>query len=238
MPDLFSLYKLHQVDAAMVEVKQRHDHMDPGREIAARIQTATRAHLEAKTEADRLVGELKDLELEQKSIEEKLKKLDKQLYGGTIISPREVETFQKEMKALKLHRDSLDGRIIELWDLVPPAQKREKEEALTLTELKAELEGYQKSVVEERAKLAAEYKALAARRPKLAEAVNPSLLKQYEVIRQKYGGIGMTEALDNGNCARCGMTLPRKSLEAAARDQLVTCESCHRIVFKVVPHVD
>ena len=87
MPPLFPLFKLHEVDAAMVDAKKRHDNMDPGREIAARMQADGKEHAAAKQEADRLVGELKDAELLQKSIQDKIAKFDKQLYGGTIISP-------------------------------------------------------------------------------------------------------------------------------------------------------
>lgn len=237
MPELFPLYKLHEIDAAMVDAKKRHDNMDPGREIAARMQAVGKEHAEAKQAADRLTGELKDAELQQKSIQEKIAKFDKQLYGGTIISPREVENFQKEIAALKLQRDALDDRILELWELVPPAQAMEKEFADQVAVLKAELEAHQKKVLEERAKLAALYKNLAARRPALAAKVDATLLKTYDANRERHGGIGMAEILDNGNCARCGMSVPRKTIDAVSRDVLMTCESCHRILYKVAAHV-
>lgn len=237
MPELFPLFKLHEVDAAMVDAKKRHDNMDPGREIAARMQAVSKEHEAAKHEADRLVGELKDAELLQKSIQEKIAKFDKQLYGGTIISPREVENFQKEIGLLKVQRDGLDDRILELWELVPPAQAAEKELAVQVETLKAELDAHQKKVVEERAKLAALYKELAARRPALAAKVDANLLKIYEANRARHGGVGMAEIDPNNNCARCGMSVPRKTIDAVGRDVVMTCESCHRIFYKVGTNV-
>lgn len=237
MPELFPLFKLHEVDAAMVDAKKRHDNMDPGREIAARMQAVAKEHEAAKHEADRLVGELKDAELLQKSIQEKIAKFDKQLYGGTIISPREVENFQKEIGILKAQRDGLDDRILELWELVPPAQAAEKDLAAQVDALKAELDAHQKKVVEERAKLAALYKELAAKRPALAAKVDTNLLKIYEANRERHGGVGMAEIDPNNNCARCGMSVPRKTIDAVGRDVVMTCESCHRIFYKVGTNV-
>lgn len=237
MPDLFPLINLHKVDAAMVEIKRRHDHMDPGRELMAELEALRRSHAEAKTEADRLTGELKDAELEQKSVEEKIAKIDKQLYGGSVVNPREVEAFQKETEALKHHREELDERILDLWDRVPPAQVLEKERAAAVAEKQAALEAHQKRVLAERATLADSYKKLAAQRPALASKVDPGLLKQYDAIRQKYGGIGMAEVLDSGACGACGTTLPRRTVVAVAEDRLEHCESCHRLLFKAVPAV-
>lgn len=237
MPELFPLINLHKVDSAMVEIKRRHDHMDPGRELMSQVEALRQAHAEAKADADRLAGELKDAELEQKSIEGKIAKIDKQLYGGSVVNPREVETFQREIEALKHQREALDERILELWDLVPPAQEREKQEAESLAEKTSELEAYQKRVLEERAKLAASYKQLAAQRPALVQAVDPGLLRQYDAIRQKYGGIGMAEVLDSGACGACGTTLPRRTVVSVAEDHLAHCESCHRLLFKAVPAV-
>lgn len=237
MPDLFPLINLHKVDAAMVDIKRRHDHMDPGRELITELQALRRIHAEAKAEADRLAGELKDAELEQKSVEEKIAKIDKQLYGGKVVNPREVETFQREIESLKHHRDSLDERILELWELVPPARALEKEHAENLGRKQAELDAYQKGVLEQRAQLADSYNKLAAQRPALAKAVDPGLLRQYDAIREKYGGIGMAEVLDSGACGACGTTLPRRTVVAVAEDRLEHCESCHRLLFKAVPAV-
>lgn len=237
MPDLSPLYKLHQVDAAMVEAKNRHDHMDPGREIAAEIQAAGKEHEAAKKAAEDLARELTDLELKQRSVQEKIAKFDKQLYGGSVVNPREVENIQKEIALLKEQRDSFDERILELWELIPPAKDQEKNLGSVVEALKAKLAEHQKKVHEERARLAAEYKALAAKRPGLAGGVDPGLLQTYETNRQKHGGIGMAEITPSGTCSRCGMAQPRKTIELAALDYLVTCENCRRILFKVVPDV-
>lgn len=232
MPDLFPLFKLHQVDAAMVDIKKRHDHMDPGRAIAAELQAATRAYEEARAEAERLAGELKDAELNQKSIEDKRQKFDKQLYGGQVVNPREVEAIQKEIEMLKNQRDGLDERILELWELLPPAQERERARRAAVEDLKSKLTAHQEHVIAERARLAAEYKTLAAQRPKLLDGIDPGLLSQYEATRKKYGGIGMAEVTNAGTCGQCGTSLPRRAVLAASEDKITLCESCHRILYK------
>jgi predicted nucleic acid-binding Zn-ribbon protein len=97
--------------------------------------------------------------------------------------------------------------------------------------LKAELAEHQKEVLHQRAKLEQEFKARAAERPDAAKKVDPALLTRYESIRQKHGGLGMAMIDKRGACMLCGTLLPRKTVEAALEDRVITCETCHRILY-------
>jgi predicted nucleic acid-binding Zn-ribbon protein len=182
-------------------------------------------------EAKSLSSELTDLELKQKGIADKLKKIDKDLYGGQIINPREVEAFEKEIKILNRQRSDMDGRILELWEFVPAANAIAQEVAKRLEVKKAELADYQKRVVKEQERLKSEFARLSATRPEVAKAVDPGTLARYDTIRQQHDGIGMSKVTKIGTCEMCGMKLPVKSIEGAREGRLATCEACHRILY-------
>lgn len=229
--DLRNLWRLHLVDLGLHEIRQRAAALDPGRKIQGEL-AALNTELEAKNEhLKTLRGEQTDIELRQKSIDEKLKKIDKELYGGKVVNPREVEALQKEIATLKKQRGDLDTKLLELWDAIPPVQAEVDVLAKKVAEKKAELDEYQKKVLKLKAQLEAEFKERSAQRPALAKEVPTSMLARYDSVRQKHAGIGMAGVTKNGNCDACGTKLPVKNIEAAKEGRIVTCEACHRILY-------
>jgi uncharacterized protein len=228
---LRTLYQLHLIDAAVSSIRGHAAGLDPGRAIQAAIKKLEEEFELKEGEHKKLKGELTDLEMQQQSIGEKLKKVDKELYGGLIISPREVENLQKEIDILKRQRESHDERILELWELVPPAAAAAEEVAKRIEAKKAELAEHRKTILQMQAKLQQDFKTKTAERPEVAEKVDPALLTRYESIRQKHEGLGMTTVDKHGACSLCGMLFARKTIEAALDDKVVTCESCHRIIY-------
>lgn len=232
MPDLFSLWKLHKIDAAIADVRAKASALDPGRAIKAQMRSLEQLLNEKAGIAKALAGELADLELKQKGIEDKRKKIDKELYGGKVVNPREVEALQKELQALRKQAQALDERILELWELVPPAKQEADKAQAALDQSAKELVEHQRRAKGAQQELEARYKKLTEERPEAAGNVPPALLSKYEAIRQKHGGIAMAKIdLKRGVCGSCGTLLPTKSVEAAKEERVVTCESCHRILY-------
>lgn len=228
---LRALYKLHQIDAAITAIRNQAAALDPGRRIQAELAKLSEEFATLHGDHARLKAELADLEVQQKGIEEKLKKIDREVYGGKVVNPREIENLQKEIGILKKQRGVNDERILGLWELLPPAQAKAEEVSKKVEALNAELAEHRKTVLQERAKLEQVFKAKSAERPDAARNVAPALLTRYESIRQKHEGLGMTTVDKHGACTYCGTLLPRKTVEAAIEDKVVTCESCHRILY-------
>lgn len=229
--DLRNLHRLHLVDAAIVEIRKMAANLDPGRQIAAEINALTKA-IEEKTEVSkRLHGEQADLELEQKAIDAKIKKIDGELYGGKVVNPREVENLQKEVEILKRRRGELDDKIFVLMEQVPADAVNTKPLEEKLAQKKAELLQHQAKVRAQQAKLEEAFRTKSAQRPELAKAVSPALLAKYDAIRKKLDGVGMTDVARNGSCESCGTMLATKIIEGAKEGRVVNCDTCHRIVY-------
>src|SRR5579862_3855446 len=112
--DLRHLHKLFLIDMALVDIRKRAATLDPGRKTAAEIQALEKDLNEGP--ARMLQAELIDLELKQKSFQEKANKFEKDLYGGKVVNPREVEAIQKEIAILKRQRGEFDERILTILD--------------------------------------------------------------------------------------------------------------------------
>jgi len=233
MPDLElrKLWKLHLVDHQLLDLRHRAAALDPGRKLLGEL-AALNAELEAKeAHAKALHAEQTDIELQQKTIDEKVKKLDKELYGGKFVNPKEVAVMEAEIVNLKKKRGDLDGQLLELWETLPPFQKETEEIREKVRAKKAQLDEFQKQVLVVKAQIEKEFKERSAARPQLAKEVAPAMLSRYELIRQKHAGTGMAGITRKGSCEACGTNLPTKTIEMAKEGKLVTCESCHRLLY-------
>lgn len=228
--ELRRLHRLHEIDQALLEIRKRAASLDPGREAAAELK-ALQARLEAAP-AKKLQAELNDLELQQKTFEDKIKRYDKDLYSGKVVNPREVEAMEKEIAHLKSKRTELDGRMLELWEELPEAKRQAEMLEKAVGEAQARLAQAQKAALALKSQLEADYAAKSKARPEAAKEVPPALLAKYEMIRQKHHGAGMGNVdVKTKSCAACGMNLPTRSIELLKEDKTVVCEACHRILY-------
>jgi len=228
--ELQRLWKLNQIDAGIADIRTRAAALDPSRALRPEIETLTQQEAEVGGAFRALHAEQTDLELAQKGIEDKLKKIDKELYGGKVVNPREVENYEKEIAALKKQRNAMDDRLLELMELIPPAQKKAEQAAARLTEKKRQLAVAKKTALETKEQLEAEYARLSKARPDALKGISPNLMARYDAIRKSHG-TGMAEILGRRSCSGCGTLLPERSIVSAQDDKVVTCETCHRILY-------
>lgn len=228
---LFSLWKLHQIDSAIVDIRARAAALDPGRKLAAEIEALKEAHAEKEGEAKALAGEAADVELKQKGLDEKLKRFDKELYGGKVVNPREVQAIEKEVTILKRQRGELDSRLLELWETLPPAKKSAEDAKRVVVAKQAELGEHQKKVLAAKAQLESGFREASAKRQDAAKGIDAGLLARYDSIRGKHGGLGMSRITKEGSCELCGTLQPRKTVENVKDGRVVICEACHRILY-------
>jgi uncharacterized protein len=228
-PDLRRLWKLHQLDAAITDIRNTAAAMDVGKKLTAEIESLTKQLAEHPYK--KLHTEQQDLELQQKSIDDKRTKFEKELYSGKVVNPREVEGYEKELAILKKQKSAIEERIFEIWEASPePKVEFEKIEA-TLNQKKKDLVETQKKAVTQKAQLEADFKTKSAQRIEAAKDQNPSLLAKYEGIRKNHHGIGMAEVIKRRQCGACGTLLPERTLQGCLDDKTMTCETCHRILY-------
>jgi hypothetical protein len=229
--ELRKLWKLHLVDHQLADIRLKAAALDPGRKIQAELAALKAAHDAQAAHVKSLVGNQTDIELEQKSLDEKLKRIDKDLYGGKVVNPKEVALLEKEIEHLKSLRGDLDLKILEIWDALPSAKKEADASQAEITAKNQELAEAQRKVLVIKAQLEKDFKERAAMRPQLAKEVSAPLLGRYELIRQKHAGVGMAGVSRKATCEACGTNVPTKSVMDAKDGKLVTCEACHRILY-------
>jgi predicted nucleic acid-binding Zn-ribbon protein len=229
--ELQRLWKLNRIDSGLVEIRHRAANLDIGKKISSELEALKQQDAEVGGKARKLAADLTDLEIAQKGIDDKLKKIDKQLYGGGVVNPREVENLEKEVAALKRQRDANDEKILGLWDVVPPAKEAAAKIEAQIAERQKQLAERRKAALTEKTDLEKEFLRLTQMRPDATKGIGPGLMNKYDSIRQRMGGVGMAEATRKHACSGCGTLIAERMVQSLKEDKVVTCESCHRILY-------
>lgn len=234
MSELYSLYKLHKVDAAMHSLRREAASLDTGEDEAKRLKSLAKEHEEVGGHAKELHAQQVDRELQQKSFKQKIDGYNKKLYDGSVVSPREIENIEKEISMLKELSDQNDEKLLELYDQVPPAVAAADKLKAEMDAMEVEIKAKRERAVARHAEIKAEYEALKAQRLESAAEVGREMREKYEETRKRTGDVAMAEVTEEGRCSQCGMAVPTKQSKMLDDDRLVACEGCHRILFKAV----
>jgi predicted nucleic acid-binding Zn-ribbon protein len=223
------LHGLHEIDAAMFQLRQRAAAFKPAAAESAALEIEAPELEKAIATYREAHAEATDLELSVATTQTKIEKLEATLFSpGT--AARDVELMNRELASLKKQREEQELRLLELLEEMPQreeAMKRAEARQLALRQAVARAKANGKSEAEA---MNAEYAALGKRRPEALNGQDPALLAKYESIRQKYG-TGMADVKRPNQCGACGTLLPERAITSLRDDKVVTCESCYRLLY-------
>lgn len=184
-------------------------------------------------------GELATVSREQARLEDEVEMVrrkaqteEARAISGRVTSPKELTSIQEEVASLQRRQGALED------DLLERMERRE-----TLDAELAELSNRREAVTADQAEVTKERDATLAdidrelevqrsARELLEHKVSAELLKLYEQIRARQGGVG-AGALVGNTCQGCRTTLSRvdvSALRALPPERIKRCEHCRRIL--------
>lgn len=178
---------------------------------------------------DELEKERRKKEKELEVDKEKIKKLEARLYD--VKTNKEYQALLKEIEAAKAENDRTEEDVLVLMEKVEDLKKDCENSHVHLREIEKGFEG-ERAVIEKEMKSMDEVIArLTRERDNLLSVVSESLRNIYGVLREKRGGVAVTN-VRNGVCLGCNMNIPPQLfIEATKNKQLIQCPSCNRILF-------
>jgi predicted nucleic acid-binding Zn-ribbon protein len=230
LPDLKLAIRLQEIDHRLGEL---------AREIAtlpvhiAEIEKKLVAH-QRKLDADHAAlsanqKERKKCEGDIQTQEQKISKLKDQMLQAK--TNEQYRAFQNEIDFCQAEIRKAEDRILELMGESEPLDKNVKAAEVALKNEKAQVETEKQQARERTAvdqKAAAE---LQTERAGLVKQMTPAVHQRYEKVRKARRGIGVAEAID-GRCSVCNMAMrPQFFQELKRGDQVMSCESCLRILY-------
>lgn len=175
--------------------------------------------------------ELKSSELELKSIDAKRAATEKKLYSGAIMSAKEVTSLEHEIAHLKNQQNTLDGRVLELYDTVEALRVKSASSKTHVDDLERQVrEAITKEAVD-RKRLEAELREIELQREDAAVKITDKhMLSRYEAIRKKSGSTGIAKIIDH-QCEGCHVAVTNFTIRNIFEDKGIEyCENCGRIL--------
>lgn len=225
------VYQLQLIDLDLDKNRKARAALDDGsakKEQVERIRTRSASADQLLHEA---TTELRDKELNLKTVEEKKKQFQDKMYSGKVGSPKELQSMQEEIGMLDRQRGKLEERILELMDLIEERKAEAATAAETLSQSDEKLAAYLAKLAENSRILSKNIEILTHRRETAASHVDSALLKRYEALQARVGvlAIGKIEGTQCGGC-HTGLT-PFQIRQAELDKEIVTCENCGRILY-------
>lgn len=174
------------------------------------------------------------LEDEITSLNEKASAHDKTLYGGTISNPRELQTLQDEIAALKRRVSQLEDQELELMEEVEPLDADLARFAERRATLDADAARLRAQIAEDEVAIDRELAGVEAERAALAADVAPELLAEYDTLRKQLGGIAIAR-LVGGTCGGCHLSLSAVEVDRIKHlppEEPAHCEECGRLLAR------
>lgn len=202
--------------------------------IDKRITSANEELANVKAEADQIGLELRRGEVDVETVTDRIKKDEARLSSGNA-TPKELEQLQHEIESLKKRQSDLEE--IELEIMV-------KNEAITArfntlsTDL-ASLETLKTEINQRLTSATTEINLIilskTTARSEVTGKIEKPLLDIYEKVRTSTGGVGAA-TLVGDKCGGCNLTInavEMNRIKALAKDELLRCEECRRILVRL-----
>lgn len=228
---LNKISQVHKVDQGILELNKRFETIDPGKRAQLRFDNAKAEFDQADGKLKLIRQEVQDLELESKKIAQKMESESGRLYSGGVYNAKDAEAIDREIKNLKARSSDIDTRLLELWELLPPAQQEADRLKVFVDQFQAELDDYAIKYGAVKAEFDAKMARLTAMRRGAIQGCDPDILAKYDQMRTKRGGIGLALVQDAA-CTMCNSVIPKHQLdELAAGLDLEICEGCGRYLY-------
>ncbi|MFH8575343.1 C4-type zinc ribbon domain-containing protein [Streptomyces zaomyceticus] len=159
---------------------------------------------------------------------------DQQRLDSGAASPRDLENLQRELVSLAKRQGDLEEIVLEVMERRESVQERlaELNERVSAVQTKTDDATVRRDAAE--GGIAAEEASVEKERELVAGTVPADLMKLYEKLRVQQGGVGAAR-LYQRKCEGCHIELnitEINEVRTAAKDEVLRCENCHRILVR------
>jgi predicted nucleic acid-binding Zn-ribbon protein len=230
------LLDLQAIDIALTQLAHRRRNLPQIAELdrlARQIAATDDERVKAQVGVDDLDRDIARLEKDVEQVRTRKSKDQSRLDAGTGPA-RELEALQHELASLARRQSELEDAELELMEQREQAEAGLNETLDRLTAARKEREEVEASRDQALAEIAKDEEFRVSGRGPIVADLPGDLLALYDRIRESSGGIGAA-LLRAGRCEGCRLELFGSELSAvrsAAKDEVVRCEECGRILIR------
>lgn len=225
-----TLYAIQSYEIAIDKARERLQEIEAALAHDEQVATSQAAFDDSEQTLHQLRTQVKDLELENASLQEKIEAVDKLLYSGKITNPKELQERQSELESLRRRQVILEERLQETISAAEDQQIAHEQASQDLQEALANREQSHVDLIAEQERLNAEIQENLLERKTIVDRVPKDLLKQYRSLRKRKAGQAVA-LLKDKQCMSCGIEQPSSDVQRVMHDdELIYCVGCGRIL--------
>ncbi len=176
---------------------------------------------------------IQDLNLELKSLTDKITHEEKTLYQGKAISAKQATNLQDEIASLKRRQKQREEALLEAMVEAEEAEKKLVQTRAELAALETNWQDEQAVLSQTQADLKTRLSQIQEQRPTMIKVIDPDDLEEYDDLRRRKAGRAVA-VVKNGVCQGCSLVPSNRKLqEARTGTELVFCGTCGRILYVV-----
>jgi len=228
--DRSAIREIQRLDLRIGELRAEIDRLP---KYVAQIENKLAAHkqelADQKAALENSAKERKQFEAKIVDVEAKIARLQDQLNDAK--TNVQFRAFQHEIEFARNEISKFEDRILDQMEQAEALQERVAKAEVSLAEeakkVAAEVEKARGAVAKDQAQL----KTLVVDRNGVVPSVPPPLLKLYDRIRLKRGGVAVAE-VEATRCTACNVVVrPHVLQQLSSSDEVFTCEFCGRILY-------
>ncbi|WP_206442437.1 zinc ribbon domain-containing protein [Streptomyces boncukensis] len=188
----------------------------------------------AQTEESDTAREQTKAEQDVDQVRQRAARDQQRMDSGAVSNPKDLESLQSEIAALGKRQADLEEVVLEIMERHESAQERAAELAERVEAVHARNEAATARRDETLGQIDSEAASVRREREAQAHALPAELLKLYDKIREREGGIGAAK-LYQRRCEGCRLELNITELNdvrEAPADAVLRCENCRRILVR------
>jgi uncharacterized protein len=199
------------------------------RRLEQRLTDVETALTEQTSQLDGLTRERRETDQKIEEAENKIKKADIKL--SNIKSNKEYHAALKEIDELKKAKYLLEEKAIEIMEKLEVLEKECRTSKGQAEEMRRQFETVREAVARSLGALDQELDTLQQDRMEVSQGVDTGLLKRYDMLRERKGGIAVSPVVQ-GVCQTCHIKIPPQEFNELIRgDKLMACPNCTRIIY-------
>jgi predicted nucleic acid-binding Zn-ribbon protein len=228
-----ALYNLQQIDLQRLRLDKRLQEIGSELEDNQAVSAAEDKLEQAQNFLAPLKLEMREIEREIQSTEEKNKSSEDRLYSGSVRNPKELQDLQQEIASLKHRLDTLEDKLLEQMMNVEEAESEVRLCNKTLSDVIEQWNSDHRDLVNERQDLHAELESLNDQRQLALQFVAAESLKLYDNMKKKKANQPIA-AFVGTSCSACGIEQTMAiQQEVHQAKSLVTCLNCGRVLADI-----
>ncbi|MGC8871296.1 MAG: zinc ribbon domain-containing protein [Caldimicrobium sp.] len=234
--DIVRLIELQKIDLEILKLEKS------VAEVPQALKKAKKERDLLKEKVNVLEKAIEEKEKQKNLFEEELKEEQKRLKQTQarltqIRGSRDYQILLREIDEMKKTIRIKEDEILKLMEEIENLSKERDNLKNQLEKVQAVLEEETKKFEKFCEEINAEKESLLKKRKEIAEKISGGVLRKYELIRQKKGGVGIA-AVENGVCEGCFMSIPPQLYNELQKDnRFYECPHCKRIIyFKRIYH--